>query len=223
MKGIVLLSGGMDSLVCAGIATAECDKVYFLHVNYGQKTQQKELACFNKLVEHYQPAGYRIISIEYLKEIGGTSLIDKKMEISDHKEEGGIPDSYVPFRNAHLMSIAVSWAEVEGIDRIYIGAVEEDSSGYPDCREEFYQAFQQAVNLGTKPESRINLCTPVIHLNKAEIIKLGAKLKVPFEYSWSCYKDNNIACGKCDSCVLRLRAFARAGISDPIPYAVSTK
>jgi 7-cyano-7-deazaguanine synthase len=223
MKGIVLLSGGMDSLVTAAIAQAECDELLFLHVNYGQKTQEKELECFQKLVSHYQPADTLIADIGYLKEMGGSSLTDRKIEIKDHTGENGVPDSYVPFRNAHLIAIAVSWAEVSGAERVYIGVVEEDSSGYPDCRAEFYEALQKAINLGTKDETEIAICTPVIHLAKPEIIKLGIELQAPFEYSWSCYRDDEIACGTCDSCVLRLRAFQRAGVKDPLPYKGALK
>jgi len=220
MKGIILLSGGMDSMVTAAIAARECDEIYFLHVNYGQKTEQKELECFQKLVEHYQPAGTLVTSIDYLRQIGGSSLTDDNIAVTDHQNTDQIPNSYVPFRNAHLLAIAVSWAEVIQADRIYIGAVEEDSSGYPDCRESFYNAFQQAINLGTADDTKIEIITPVIHLTKPEIIRKGIELKAPFEYSWSCYRENEIACGKCDSCVLRLQAFKKAGMEDPLPYRV---
>ena len=220
MKGIILLSGGMDSLVTAAIAARQCEEIHFLHVNYGQNTEQKELECFQKLVEHYQPAGTLVTSIDYLRQIGGSSLTDDNIAVTDHQNTDQIPSSYVPFRNAHLLAIAVSWAEVIKADRIYIGAVEEDSSGYPDCRESFYQAFQQAINLGTADDTKMEIITPVIHLTKPEIIRKGIELKAPFEYSWSCYRENEIACGTCDSCVLRLNAFKRAGMEDPLPYKV---
>ena len=220
MKGIILLSGGMDSLVTAAIAARQCEEIHFLHVNYGQNTEQKELECFQKLVEHYQPAGTLVTSIDYLRQIGGSSLTDDNIAVTDHQNTDQIPSSYVPFRNAHLLAIAVSWAEVIKADRIYIGAVEEDSSGYPDCRESFYQAFQQAINLGTADDTKIEIITPVIHLTKPEIIRKGIELKAPFEYSWGCYRENEIACGTCDSCVLRLNAFKRAGMEDPLPYKV---
>ena len=220
MKGIILLSGGMDSMVTAAIAARQCDEIYFLHVNYGQNTEQKELECFQKLVEHYQPAGTLVTSIDYLRQIGGSSLTDDNIAVTDHQNTDQIPSSYVPFRNAHLLAIAVSWAEVIKADRIYIGAVEEDSSGYPDCRESFYNAFQQTINLGTADNTKIEIITPVIHLTKPEIIRKGIELKAPFEYSWSCYRENEIACGKCDSCVLRLQAFKKAGLEDPLPYKV---
>ncbi|MCF7912180.1 MAG: 7-cyano-7-deazaguanine synthase QueC [Candidatus Cloacimonetes bacterium] len=220
MKGIILLSGGMDSLVTAAIAAGECEEIYFLHVNYGQNTQQKELECFNKLVIHYQPAGTLVTSIDYLRQIGGSSLTDDDIAVTDHQNTDQITSSYVPFRNAHLLAIAVSWAEVIHADQIYIGAVEEDSSGYPDCRESFYNAFQKAINLGTADDTKIEIITPVIHLTKPEIIRKGIELKAPFEFSWSCYRENEIACGTCDSCVLRLQAFKKAGIEDPLPYKV---
>ena len=220
MKGIILLSGGMDSLVTAAIAARQCEEIHFLHVNYGQNTEQKELECFQKLVEHYQPAGTLVTSIDYLRQIGGSSLTDDNIAVTDHQNTDQIPSSYVPFRNAHLLAIAVSWAEVIKADRIYIGAVEEDSSGYPDCRESFYNAFQQTINLGTADNTKIEIITPVIHLTKPEIIRKGIELKAPFEYSWSCYRENEVACGRCDSCVLRLQAFKKAGLEDPLPYKV---
>lgn len=219
-KGIVLVSGGMDSLVCAALAAEACDEVYFLHLNYGQKTEARELKSFKQLVEFYQPADTMIVDISYLKEIGGSSLTDDSIRVKDYTGKAEIPDSYVPFRNAHLVNIAVSWAEVMGANLIYIGAVEEDSSGYPDCRESFYQALQKAVDLGTKDDTEIRLMTPIIHKSKPEIIKLGQKLGVPFQFSWSCYKHNEIACGVCDSCVLRINSFKKAGLKDPIKYAI---
>ena len=220
MKGIVLLSGGMDSLVTAAIAKSECDEIYFLHLNYGQKTEAREMICFEQIKKHYQPQDILVVDISYLKQIGGSSLTDEKMKIKDFDGEDGVPDSYVPFRNAHLVTIATSWAEVIGAGRIYIGAVEEDSSGYPDCRESFYQALEKAIDLGTKDNTIIELRTPIIHKRKAEIIKLGKELKAPLEYSWSCYRNNEIACGKCDSCVLRINAFKEAGLKDPIEYEI---
>lgn len=219
-KGIVLVSGGMDSLVTAAIACRDCAEVNFLHVNYGQKTQPKEMECYKKLVKYYKPADTLVADISYLAQIGGSSIIDQEVPVQDYNGSQEIPSSYVPFRNAHLIAIAVSWAEVIGAEKIYIGAVEEDSSGYPDCRLEFYESLQQTINLGTKPETRIKIETPVIALSKPEIIKLGSKLGVPFEYSWSCYRQNEIACGRCDSCVLRLKAFKMAGLEDPLPYKV---
>ena len=217
-KGIVLVSGGMDSLVTAAIAHQECDEMCFLHVNYGQPTQQKELDVFNKISDFYKPKSKMIVDISYLTQIGGSSLTDKNVKIKDFDESDSVPSSYVPFRNAHLIAIAVSWAEVNLANRIYIGAVEEDSSGYPDCRESFYKSFEKTIDLGTKEATKIKICTPIIHKRKAEIIRIGYDLKAPLELSWSCYRNNEKACGKCDSCVLRLRAFEEAGLVDPIEY-----
>lgn len=219
-KAVILLSGGMDSLVTTAIASRENDELYFLHANYGQKTEIKEQECFDNLVQYYHPKGVLNVDLSYLKQIGGTSLIDADKLIKDHDTNNAhlVPDTYVPFRNGNLIVIATSWAEVIGAQSIYIGAVEEDSSGYPDCRESFYKALNKAIKLGTKDETKIKIKTPIIHKTKAEIIILGQELKAPFEFSWSCYRDNNLACGSCDSCYLRLKAFKEAGLIDPIPY-----
>ncbi|MDO9577868.1 MAG: 7-cyano-7-deazaguanine synthase QueC [Candidatus Cloacimonadales bacterium] len=219
-KSIVLLSGGMDSLVTAAIAKEECEELYFLHVNYGQRTEVRELRSFRKIKDIFKPKDVLIADISYLTQIGGSSLTDENIEIKDFQNANEIPNTYVPFRNTHMIAIAVSWAEIIGADKIYIGAVEEDSSGYPDCREKYFKALQKAVNEGTKKETLIELVTPIIHLRKAEIIKLGATFGAPFDLSWSCYRNNDIACGKCDSCVLRVNAFKEAGLKDPIPYEV---
>ena len=217
-RGIVLLSGGMDSLVTAAIAQKECDEIYFLHLNYGQKTEDREMRSFRKMCNFFNPKDILVVDISYLKEIGGSSLTDEGMQIKDHDGVEGVPTSYVPFRNAHLVTIGTSWAEVIEANKIYIGAVEEDSSGYPDCRESFYHSFEKAIALGTKDETKIKIITPIIHKKKSEIIKIGKELGVPFELSWSCYRNNEIACGVCDSCVLRLKAFKEAGMIDPIQY-----
>jgi len=219
-KGIILLSGGMDSLVTAAIAANECDEIYFLHLNYGQLTEERELVAFKQMQEFYKPQDVLMVDVSYLKQIGGSSLTDDSMTVKDHDGAEGVPDSYVPFRNAHLVTIATSWAEVIGANRIYIGAVEEDSSGYPDCRETFYKALERAIDLGTKDETKIEICTPIIHKRKAETIRLGADLGAPLHFSWSCYRNNDAACGTCDSCVLRVNSFKEAGLKDPIPYAI---
>ncbi|MFI5211374.1 MAG: 7-cyano-7-deazaguanine synthase QueC [Ignavibacteria bacterium] len=215
---IVLVSGGMDSLVTAAIASKE-HKLAFLHVNYGQRTEKRELKAFNDIAVDFGVTQKLVVDITYLSQIGGSSLTDKSIEVdnADLNFEG-IPASYVPFRNANMLSIAVSWAEIIGAEKIYIGAVEEDSSGYPDCRKVFYDAFNKTIELGTKPNTNIRIETPIIDMKKHEIIKLGAELNVPFELSWSCYKNEDIACGECDSCALRLRGFQLAGIDDPIVY-----
>ena len=217
-KAIVLVSGGMDSLVTAAIASKH-HQLAFLHVNYGQKTEIRELKAFNDIADFYKVNERLIVDVKYLSDIGGSSLTDSKIEIpkSDLNYKG-IPSSYVPFRNANILSIAVSWAEVIGAKKIFIGAVEEDSSGYPDCREIFYKAFNQVIDFGTKPETKIEIETPIIHLKKHEIVKKGVELGVPFQLSWSCYKNIAKACGECDSCALRLKGFQMAGIKDPLEY-----
>jgi 7-cyano-7-deazaguanine synthase len=217
---ICLVSGGMDSCVTAAIAREENDELAFLHVSYGQRTEAREQRAFSDLADYYSVEQRLIASIEYLKKIGGSSLTDTEIEVTEaNLAAREIPTSYVPFRNSHLLAIATSWAEVTGAARIYIGAVAEDSSGYPDCRPEFYEAFQQTIDAGTRPETNIEIVTPIINLRKSEIIKRGLELKAPLELTWSCYKSEDLACGRCDSCALRLRAFAEAGVVDPILYA----
>jgi 7-cyano-7-deazaguanine synthase len=217
---VCLVSGGMDSCVTAAIARAENDELAFLHVSYGQRTEARERQAFEALAEYYDVRRRLVASIEYLTRIGGSSLTDASIPVAAaNLAAREIPTSYVPFRNAHLLSIATSWAEVLGAQRIYVGAVAEDSSGYPDCRPEFYSAFQYAVDVGTRPETVVEIRTPVINLRKAEIIRRGLELQAPLQLTWSCYQTEARACGRCDSCALRLRAFAEAGVSDPIPYA----
>ena len=217
---VCLVSGGMDSCVTAAIANEENDQLAFLHVSYGQRTETREGRAFCDLADHFGVRRRLTASIDYLAKIGGSSLTEMNIAVSEaNPSSSEIPTSYVPFRNSHLLSIATSWAEVIGAQAIYIGAVAEDSSGYPDCRPEFYEAFQCAIDVGTKPETDIRIFTPVIHLRKSEIIKRGLELDAPLELTWSCYQSEELACGRCDSCVLRLRAFAEAGIVDPVPYA----
>lgn len=221
MLGVVLTSGGMDSCVTTAIAARECQKIALLHVSYGQRTQARELKAFNDIADFYQVEQRLVTNIAHLAQIGGSSLTDRTIEVSQaNLETTEIPTSYVPFRNAHLLAIATSWAEVISAGRIYIGAVAEDSSGYPDCRPEFYQAFQQAISVGTKPETQIEIVTPVIALRKSEIVQRGLALGAPLELSWSCYQGESLACGVCDSCALRLRGFREAGVRDPLPYAI---
>ena len=220
---ICLVSGGMDSCVTAAIAQTENERLAFLHVSYGQRTEDRERRAFEQLAAHFAVAFRLAVSIDYLTRIGGSSLTDLSIPVSQGMTSGpGIPTSYVPFRNAHLLSIATSWAEVIGARRIYIGAVAEDSSGYPDCRPEFYESFQRVIEIGTKPETLIEIRTPVIHLRKAAIISKGVEIGAPLELTWSCYQESELACGACDSCALRLRAFREAGIADPIPYLLDT-
>src|SRR5262245_55025680 len=219
MLAVVLASGGMDSCVTAAIAAQECE-LAMLHISYGQRTAKRELKAFNEIADFYQARERMTASIAHLAQIGGSSLTDSRIDVSQaNLDSQEIPTSYVPFRNAHLLSIATSWAEVIGAERIYIGAVAEDSSGYPDCRPEYYEAFNRVIDIGTKPETKIKIETPVIKMRKSEIIKLGIVLKAPLHLSWSCYQSEVLACGACDSCALRLRGFREAGVTDPIPYA----
>ena len=220
---VCLVSGGMDSCVTAAIAREENDELAFLHVSYGQRTEQRELRAFADLADHYRVSRRLAVSIEHLARIGGSSLTDHNIEVTAAAPDAlGIPASYVPFRNAHLLSIAVSWAEVIGARSVYIGAVAEDSSGYPDCRPEFYEAFQKVIDTGTRPETSIAIKTPVINLKKSEIVLRGKELAAPLELTWSCYQGAERACGNCDSCALRLRAFRQAGCADPIPYVLDS-
>ena len=219
-KAIVLLSGGMDSLVCAGEAFDKNLDVYLVHMNYGQKTSERERKAFDNIADFYQvPVVKRkVIDMTFLKQIGGSSLTDDNISVKNYQGDSDlIPDSYVPFRNSIILSLAVSWAEVVGAMKLYIGANYEDSPGYPDCRPSYYQAFNQVIKEGTKA-GNIEILTPVISLKKKEIVKRGMELKVPFALSWSCYQNTEKACGICDSCALRLRGFKEAGISDPIDY-----
>jgi 7-cyano-7-deazaguanine synthase len=218
-RAIVLLSGGMDSLVTAAIAARDNASVCFLHANYGQRTEDKELECFNNLCQSYHPEKSLVIDLPWLGQIGGSALTDLNIAVKDHDGSPEIPRTYVPFRNANLLGAAVSWAEVIEAGKVYIGAVEEDGSGYPDCRSVFFRAYRKAVETGTRNTIPIDIVTPVLHLHKSDIVKLGLDLGAPFAYSWSCYKNSFVACGTCDSCYLRLRAFEQAGVKDPIPYA----
>ena len=219
MTAVVLVSGGMDSCIAAAIAREEADPLAMLHVSYGQRTEARERKAFNDIADFYAVKERLDVSIEYLAKIGGSSLTDPRMAVSEADlTSTEIPTSYVPFRNANMLSIATSWAEVLGANAIYIGAVAEDSSGYPDCRPEFYKAFQMTIAAGTKPDTKIEVRTPIIHLSKAEIVKKGIELNAPLHLTWSCYRREDAACGTCDSCALRLRGFEQAGVEDPILY-----
>jgi 7-cyano-7-deazaguanine synthase len=215
---VVCVSGGMDSCVTAALAARE-HRLAFLHANYGQRTEAKELACFHSLADHFQAERRLVVSMTALHDIGGSSLTDRAIPVREGEpEEGTVPTSYVPFRNAHLLAAAASWGEVLGAQAIFVGAVWEDSSGYPDCRPVFYRAFEEAIRQGTRPETSLRIVTPVIEMSKAEIVRQGAALGAPFELTWSCYQAEEKACGVCESCRLRLRGFAAAGIPDPISY-----
>ena len=215
---VVLVSGGMDSCVTAALA-AQDYTLAMLHLNYGQRTESRELRAFHAIADHYGVQKRLVARMEHLSQIGGSSLTDSRIPVSNAdlgNEE--IPTSYVPFRNANMLSVAVSWAEVIGATAIFVGAVEEDSSGYPDCRKEFYRAFNAVIDAGTKPSTHIEVITPIIELSKVEIVLKGRSLAAPLHLTWSCYQREDVACGVCDSCALRLRGFQLAGIEDPIRY-----
>jgi 7-cyano-7-deazaguanine synthase len=217
-RAVVLVSGGMDSCVAAAIAR-ETDDVAFLHAGYGQRTEARERRAFEAIARHYGVRDTLLARLDHLKAIGGSALTDDRMDAIDARRPGSdIPDTYVPFRNTHLLAIAVSWAEVLGARRVYIGAVQEDGSGYPDCREEYYDAFNRLVRAGTRPETSITVAAPLLHLGKAEIVRTGVRLGAPFHLTWSCYVGTEVACGRCESCLLRLKGFRDAGVADPLPY-----
>jgi 7-cyano-7-deazaguanine synthase len=220
---VICLSGGMDSALVAALA-AEEHTLAVLHANYGQKTEARELQAFHLLAEHFGARLRLVVDFSDLRQIGGSSLTDGAIPVRQGSPVAGvIPSSYVPFRNAHLLSAATSWAEVIGARSIHVGAVWEDSSGYPDCRPEFYRAFEEAIRLGTRPETRIGIETPLIAMSKAEIVRQGTAHGVPFALTWSCYQASEAACGACESCVLRRRGFREAGVQDPIPYRTSSQ
>lgn len=221
-KAVVLLSGGMDSCVTAAIANLTHD-LALLHASYGQRTELRERRAFEAIADFYQARERLVVRMDALAQIGGSALTDASMAVPAAGESlapgSRIPATYVPFRNAHFLSVAVSWAEVIGATAIFIGAVAEDSSGYPDCRPEYYDAFSRVIREGTRPETHIEIVTPVIGMRKSEIVRCGAELSAPLELTWSCYQAESAACGICDSCRLRLRAFGEAGRPDPLPYA----
>src|SRR5229473_200715 len=216
-RAVVLLSGGMDSCVCAALAARDHDAAA-VHVSYRQRTEERERRAFFAICDRLGIRDRLLVRNEALSAIGGSALTDRNIGVPESHAIGrDIPVTYVPFRNAHFLAVAVSWAEVMGAGKVYIGAVEQDSSGYPDCRPEYYRAFNQVVKLGTK-DGGIEIVTPLIQMRKAEIVRLGLELGAPFDLTWSCYSREDRACGVCDSCVLRLRAFEQAGAEDAIPY-----
>jgi 7-cyano-7-deazaguanine synthase len=223
-KAVVLLSGGMDSCVTASIAR-ETHELALIHASYGQRTERRERQAFDEIADFYDVRQRLVVHLDHFAQIGGSALTDSRIAVPEEASSAPIhgneiPPTYVPFRNAHFLAVAVSWAEVIGAKAVFIGAVAEDSSGYPDCRPEYYRVFQQLVREGTRPETRIEIVTPVIRMRKWEIVKRGMELRAPLDRTWSCYQFEDAACGVCDSCRLRLRAFVEAGISDPIAYRV---
>ena len=215
---VVLVSGGMDSCVAAAIARQTHD-LAFLHLSYGQRTEERERRAFRDLARHFGVARTMETRLDHLKAIGGSALTDPGRDaVQARRADSSIPDTYVPFRNTHLLALAASWGEVLGARQIVIGAVEEDSSGYPDCRQVYYEAFNRLLRLGTRPETDLQVATPLIHMSKAEIVREGARLNAPLHLTWSCYTDSEAACGRCESCRLRLKGFAEAGLRDPIAY-----
>lgn len=225
-KAVVLLSGGMDSCVSAVIALEKhgAENLALLHASYGQRTENRERRAFEKIADWLEVRQRLVVQLDHFRAIGGSALTDKSISVPENElgalgpRGSAIPVTYVPFRNAHFLSVAVSWAEAIGAGTIYIGAVAEDSSGYPDCRPEYYRVFQELIRVGTRPETQIEIVTPVITLKKSEIIRRGIELGAPLQLTWSCYQNEDTACGVCDSCALRLRAFEEAGVPDPIPY-----
>jgi 7-cyano-7-deazaguanine synthase len=225
-KAVVLLSGGMDSCVSAAIAWERhgAENLGLLHAGYGQRTERRERRAFDNIADFYGVHERLVVQLDHFRSIGGSALTDTKIAVPENELNaarsggGSIPVTYVPFRNAHFLSVAVSWAEALGAGAIYIGAVAEDSSGYPDCRPEYYRVFQELIRAGTRPQTQIEIMTPVIKLKKSEIIRRGIELRAPLHLTWSCYQSEEAACGTCDSCLLRLRAFAEAGVPDPVPY-----
>jgi 7-cyano-7-deazaguanine synthase len=220
-KAVVLLSGGMDSCVTAAIAN-QTHRLALLHASYGQRTERRERRSFDEIADFYGGGDRLVVRFDAFAQIGGSALTDANLAVPENgaalEAERKIPVTYVPFRNAHFLSAAVSWAEVIGANAIFIGAVAEDSSGYPDCRPEYYRAFERLIREGTRPETRIEIATPVIAMRKSEIVRRGVELGAPLERTWSCYQFDDEACGVCDSCRLRLRAFEEARVSDPIAY-----
>ena len=219
-SAVVLVSGGMDSCVTTALAHAQY-QIALLHVNYGQRTESRELKAFYDIASYYKIPQERLLisNIDYLTKVGGSSLTDLHMHVQDAQlNNKEIPSSYVPFRNTLFLTIAVAWGEVLGARKIFIGAVEQDSPGYPDCKPQYYEAFNRLITVGTKPTTNMNVETPIINMSKAEIVKIGISLNAPLHLSWSCYKNMDKACGVCHSCFLRRKAFHEAGFHDPIPY-----
>lgn len=218
IDGVVCLSGGLDSCVTLAEARAREPRVAALHLDYGQRTAARERRAFDEICDHYGIDQRLVCGQPALKTIGRSALTDESLRVPEEETGEGVPITYVPFRNGQILSLACAWAEALGAGAVYLGAVQEDSSGYPDCREEFFRAFERAVDAGTRPETHLRLITPVLHLDKAQIVGRGRELDAPLHLTWSCYQSDDRACGLCESCRLRLSGFARAGVEDPIDY-----
>ncbi len=217
---VVLVSGGMDSATALGIAAREGHRLALLHFDYGHRSRHREREAFEALAAHFRAEAKLVVSLDFLRQIGGSALTDERIPVPKRApREGEIPPTYVPFRNGIMLSIAAAWAEVLGAKKIFAGFVEEDSSGYPDCREVFVDAMERAVNLGRKPEAAVEIVAPLLHMSKPQIVKLGAELGVPYELTWSCYEGGSVHCGECPACRLRKKAFRLAGVKDPTKYA----
>jgi len=220
---VVLASGGLDSCVTLAIARNECQEIALLHASYGQRTESRELQAAKDIADFYQISRRLFVRLNFLKEIGGSSLTNERLFLEEPSSPSQVPPTYVPFRNSLFLSVAVSWAEALVAGEIYIGASQIDAPGYPDCRREYFEAFSRLIEVGTKPETEIEILTPLIGLRKAEIVKKGVALGAPLHLTWSCYQNQDLACGRCLSCRLRLKAFKEAGIKDTIPYAKEVK
>jgi len=217
-KAICIISGGMDSALAATIAKNSGYEIVALHFNYGQKTQEKELECFEKIAQDLEASKKYVIDLDFFKQIGATALIGEEFDIPTNGIKPGVPITYVPYRNGIFLSIAAAVAQKHEAQALFIGVVEEDSSGYPDCRESFIKSIEKSINLGLRDGTSLEIVTPLIHLSKEQIVKKALELGVKLEHTWSCYKNSNKACGVCDSCRLRLKGFKNAGVKDPIVY-----
>ena len=216
---IAALSGGLDSVVAASIAVIDYE-LALMHINYGNLTEKRELKAFHDIADFYEIDRRFVSDIDHLRKIGNSSLTDRNIPVEEYDpEKTGIPQTYVPFRNSNILSVAVSWGEAIGAHSIFVGMMEEDSAGYPDCTEDFINAFNNMVRVGTRPETEIALVAPLIHMSKGEVVKRGMELGAPLDLTWSCYQNEEIACGICESCFLRLKGFEAAGVEDPIEYS----
>lgn len=222
-KAVCIISGGMDSALSAKIAQSAGYEIIAVHFNYAQRTEQKELACYRKITDALKVVKSYEIDLPFFEQIGASALTDKRIDVPTGGLEEGVPVTYVPFRNGIFLSIAASIAEKHGAEALFIGVVEEDSSGYPDCRESYIKQMEKAINLGTRDQTHITIEMPLVHMKKSDIVAKALELDVPLEYTWSCYKEEEAACGVCDSCRLRLKGFDEAGAVDPICYATANQ